>query len=157
MSPFTCTMPSPIGRLRLVASNVGLRSILWPDQDPIGPSRRNAILDQAESELADYFSGRRRTFGVALEMEGTEFEKTVWSGQLGIPYGKTRYYAQLASAIGRPQAARAVGRANSRNPLGIIVPCHRVIGKNRALVGYAGGLAVKEFLLRLEGADYIEP
>jgi len=105
-----------------------------------------------QSELAEYFAGRRRAFTVSLDLQGTEFQRAVWRAIAQIPYGQTVTYAALARQIGRPQAVRAVGAANGANPIPIIIPCHRVIGAAGSLVGYGGGLPLKEWLLKLEGA-----
>lgn len=151
--------PSPLGPLRLVAGAQGLVAVLWPDDDPARvPQVRGAVagrmlvLDEARRQLAEYFSGARRVFDLPLDMRGTDFQQQVWRGLLDIPYGQTRSYAALAAAIDRPKATRAVGAANGRNPLSIVVPCHRVIGGNGQLTGFAGGLAAKRFLLDLERA-----
>jgi len=110
------------------------------------------IISQAQTELDEYFSGERKTFTIAVNPKGTEFQQKVWRTLLTIPYGETWTYAQLASAIKQPTASRAVGLANGRNPISIIIPCHRVIGKNGKLTGYAGGVNNKATLLELEGA-----
>ena len=108
------------------------------------------ILWQAVTELTEYFAGKRREFTVPVSLMGTDFQMQVWQKLREIPYGETCSYGQLAAAVGNPRAARAVGMANNRNPVMIIVPCHRVIGKNGALVGYGGGLPAKKYLLELE-------
>lgn len=157
MTGYESVYSSPLGKIRLIASDEGLRNVLLPDEKPGRVPlpekllrKKNAILKLAERQLDEYFAGKRTKFTVPLEMVGTDFEKQVWRGLLTIPYGETRFYAALAKQVGRPLAARAVGRANSLNPLSIVVPCHRVIGKNGKLVGFAGGLGAKEFLLNLE-------
>jgi methylated-DNA-[protein]-cysteine S-methyltransferase len=109
-----------------------------------------AVLTRLRRELDAYFSGRLRSFSVALEPHGTPFQKRVWAALAQIPFGETRTYGQQARAIGQPSAVRAVGAANGRNPIGIVLPCHRVIGAKGELTGYAGGLEAKEFLLKLE-------
>ncbi len=111
---------------------------------------RQGVLVSLRRELDAYFGGRLRRFTVALELQGTPFQKKVWAELARIPYGETRTYGDVAQAIGRPSAARAVGAANGRNPIGIVLPCHRVIGAGGELTGYAGGLEAKAFLLRLE-------
>ena len=113
------------------------------------------VLLQAERELEEYFAGRRTAFSVPLSMHGTPFQMEAWAALRTIPYGETRSYATLAAQIGRPRACRAVGMANHVNPLPIFVPCHRVVGADGRLTGYAGGLDVKKYLLKLEGA-YVE-
>lgn len=112
-----------------------------------------AILDEAERQLREYFEGRRRAFDLPLELSGTPFQRLVWDALLGIPYGEVKTYGELARKIGKPRAARAVGGACHANPIAIIVPCHRVVGTGGALVGFGGGLDVKEKLLDLERAN----
>ncbi len=153
-------MPSPVGMLTLVASDAGLVAILWQDDDPrrvsladVEDAGDHPVLAMAGGQLADYFAGRRRTFDLPLDFRGTDFQKSVWSALLAIPFGETRSYGDIARAIGRPSASRAVGAANGRNPISIVAPCHRVIGSNGALTGFAGGLEAKAWLLRLEGHE----
>jgi methylated-DNA-[protein]-cysteine S-methyltransferase len=143
---------SPVGRLRLVANDRALVGVFFPDH--VRPAeliaRRGAshdVLESAARELDAYFAGRRRSFSTPLAPRGTQFQRAVWEALLGIPFGETRSYAQLAAELGHPRAVRAVGSANARNPLAIFVPCHRVIGKDGALSGYAGGTATKRWLL----------
>ena len=147
-------MPSPIGPLRLVANANALVAIDFPDHEgglEARPIRApHAVLDQARAELEAYFAGARTSFTVPLAAGGTPFQREVWDALLTIPYAETWSYGQLARAIGRPAAARAVGAANGRNPLPIIVPCHRVIGASGALVGFGGGLPTKQWLLAHE-------
>ena len=150
------TMRTPLGNLTLVADD---RFLLlsafekeglfpWPQESIV--YRSNPVLEQAEHELSGYFAGSLSVFTVPYQIFGTEFQKEVWLGLTRIPYGQSISYEALAGQIGRPKACRAVGQANNRNPLLIIVPCHRVIGKNGALVGYGGGLDRKVWLLNLE-------
>lgn len=149
---------SPIGRLLIAAGDSGLRAIEFPHNRH--PVKRDGdwvecahpLLDAAEQQLREYFSGQRRQFELPLDAQGTEFQRSVWAALQAIPWGQTRSYAQLAQAIGKPAAVRAVGAANGRNPIPIIVPCHRVIGADGTLTGFGGGLPTKQFLLRLEGA-----
>ena len=117
-----------------------------PAYDP-----EDAILAQAVRELREYFAGRRRRFGVPLDLRGTEFQRRVWDALLEIPYGETRSYKEVAAAIGAPKAVRAVGAANGRNPVAIFVPCHRVIGASGGLHGFSAGLDLKARLLEIEG------
>ena len=150
---------SPVGRLKLIAGDKGLAAILWPDdrprrvrveapvEDPAHP-----VLVQTARQLGEYFAGQRQTFSVPLDFHGTTFQQAVWQRLLAIPYGETRSYGQLAAELGKPSAVRAVGAANGRNPISIIAPCHRVIGQNGSLTGFAGGLEVKARLLALESA-----
>ena len=115
-----------------------------------GVEKETSLTKEAYAQLSEYLNGKRKTFDLPFKMRGTQFQLQVWNALLDIPYGETRSYKQIAEAIGNPKAVRAVGMANNRNPLLIIVPCHRVIGKNGSLVGYGEGLEMKEFLLRLE-------
>jgi methylated-DNA-[protein]-cysteine S-methyltransferase len=149
---------SPVGELKLVASENGLVAILWPDDNParvrlnsLIADTENPILLEAERQLRAYFAGNLKEFTLPLDPHGTAFQKRVWDALLTIPFGETRSYAQIARQIGTPTAYRAVGAANGRNPLSIVAPCHRVIGTNGALTGFAGGLATKQKLLALEG------
>jgi methylated-DNA-[protein]-cysteine S-methyltransferase len=151
---------SPVGKLKLVASADGLAAILWDRDDPrrvpLGTcveSPHHPLLVETEHQLREYFAGKRRTFALDLHFRGTAFQKRVWQALLAIPYGETRSYGQIAAEIGRASAARAVGAANGRNPISIIAPCHRVVGSNGKLTGFAGGLDIKERLLALE-AEY---
>lgn len=148
---------SPVGQLKLVGSDRGLKAVLWEDDDPArvpldasSESASHALLVQAEVQLGQYFAGERRYFQLPLDCAGTPFQQTVWRALLHICYGETCSYEDLARRIGKPTAHRAVGAANGRNPLSIIVPCHRVLGKNGALTGFAGGLGAKTYLLDLE-------
>ena len=160
MSSFYKTIPSPVGALKLVASDKGLTAILWENDKPgrvrLGDMIEdpdNAILIETERQLGAYFAGTLTAFTVPLDFAGTDFQKSVWHALLTIPFGETRSYAEIARQIGRPSAVRAVGAANGRNPISIIAPCHRVIGSNGALTGFAGGLAAKERLLGLESGQ----
>jgi methylated-DNA-[protein]-cysteine S-methyltransferase len=135
--------------LRIVASERGLQRLEWGDGKPVGP---RSLVDQAREQLAEYFAGRRREFELPLDLVGTEFQRRAWLALAEIPYGETRTYAEQAQRLGLRRGARAVGSANARNPLPIVVPCHRLVGANGSLTGYAGGLGRKERLLRLEGA-----
>ena len=150
-------LPSPVGALTLVASDDALHAVLWEDDDParvrtgaVTRADDHPVLRETVAQLQAYFAGRLRVFDLPLRFVGTDFQKAVWAGLLAIPYGETRSYGALAATIGRPGASRAVGAANGRNPISIIAPCHRVVGASGALTGFAGGLAVKERLLRLE-------
>jgi O-6-methylguanine DNA methyltransferase len=137
----------------VVASEAGIRVIELNAGTEL-PGREcesNPLLQQAVEQLRAYFGGELRNFDLALDMHGTEFQKRVWGELLNIPYGATRSYSFVAGTIGAPKAVRAVGAANGRNPIPIVVPCHRVIGAGGSLVGYGGGLPLKRFLLDLEG------
>ncbi len=158
MQPYSAkVVVSPVGPLKLVASAAGLAAILWKDDSPrrvrlgeIVEDPQNPILLQTERQLSEYFAGQRRRFALQLDPAGTEFQQRVWNALLTIPYGETRSYGQIARQIGRPEAVRAVGAANGRNPISIVVPCHRVIGSGGELTGFAGGLETKARLLALE-------
>jgi methylated-DNA-[protein]-cysteine S-methyltransferase len=148
---------SPVGELKLIASERGLAAILWENDDPkrvrLAPQEldeKNAILKDAEKQLKQYFSGKRKVFDLPLDFKGTDFQKEVWKALLNIPHGETRTYGQIAKQLKRPKACRAVGAANGKNPISIIAPCHRVIGASGELTGFAGGLKAKAFLLNLE-------
>ncbi len=151
------TIPSPTGDLTLIASDAGLAAILWDDdaamQARYAPRREepdHPVIAATVRQLEEYFAGARTTFDLPLDPVGTDFQQDVWRALLTIPYGETRSYADIARAIGRPSATRAVGAANGRNPLPIVTPCHRVIGSNGRLTGFAGGLPNKQLLLALE-------
>jgi len=150
-------MATPVGRLKLVASDTGLAAILWENDDPnrvrLGPMHEDEahpILLQTKRELTEYFTGARTAFTVPLDMSGTDFQRRVWAALLAIPFGETRSYGHIAREVGSPKAFRAVGAANGRNPVSIIAPCHRAIGSNGSLTGFAGGLEAKQYLLALE-------
>jgi methylated-DNA-[protein]-cysteine S-methyltransferase len=154
------TMKSPVGRLKLVASERGLAAILWENDDPkrvrLAPlveDKNHPVLLEAERQLNDYFAGKLTKFSLRFDFAGTEFQKEVWRALAAIPFGETRSYGDIARQIGRPKAVRAVGAANGRNPISIIVPCHRVIGSNGKLTGFAGGLETKAFLLKTESGN----
>lgn len=145
------TLASPMGVLQLVADGDELCGIYLPEQAvPPARARESRVLDAAATQLAEYFAGVRRRFDLPLAPRGTNFQQLVWRALLAIPFGETRSYGELARAIGRPAASRAVGAANAKNPLAIIVPCHRVVGASGALTGYAGGMAAKRWLLEHE-------
>ncbi|NML10171.1 methylated-DNA--[protein]-cysteine S-methyltransferase [Sphingobium sp. AR-3-1] len=148
---------SPVGALTLVASDTGLVAILWQDDDPArvrlaarAERSDHPILETVAAQLTDYFAGRLQAFTVPLDFRGTPFQQTIWAALLDIPFGETRSYGDIARAVGRPTASRAVGAANGRNPISIIAPCHRVVGANGALTGFAGGLETKRWLLDFE-------
>jgi len=154
---FSKTMPSPVGRLTLAGSDAGLAAVLWENDRPgrvrldvMGEDPRHPVLVAAARQLQEYFAGDRTRFDLQLDFHGTGFQKAVWAALLTIPFGETRSYADIARQIGKPTAMRAVGAANGRNPISIIAPCHRVIGINGSLTGFAGGLDAKRLLLDLE-------
>ncbi len=143
---------SPIGPLGLVASEAGLQTVLF-DGGNIRPEGRSPVLAEAAHQLDAYFGGDLVTFDLPLELHGTEFQRRCWLALASIPYGQTVSYGEQARRLGLdPDAARAVGAANGRNPLPIVLPCHRVIGADGSLTGFGGGLHVKRFLLEHEGA-----
>ncbi|WP_312837095.1 methylated-DNA--[protein]-cysteine S-methyltransferase [Pantoea sp.] len=151
------TINTPVGVLTLVASDAGLAAILWENElpkhlrlRPLNQDDNHPLLCEAERQLNEYFNGTRQRFDLPLDFAGTEFQKKVWQALVSIPFGETRSYRQIAEQIGHPAAVRAVGAANGRNPISIVAPCHRVIGANGKLTGFAGGLEVKAFLLELE-------
>jgi O-6-methylguanine DNA methyltransferase len=171
------TFTSPVGPLFLAASQKGLVALEFdarlPGQQTIRPNPRDlrsehqakasrvetVHFEPSESalrpyirELDEYFAGKRRQFDFALDLRGTEFQLACWRALVAIPYGETRTYADIARAVGKPQGFRAVGMANNRNPIAIVVPCHRVIASDGTLCGYGGGLDIKRKLLELEGA-----
>jgi methylated-DNA-[protein]-cysteine S-methyltransferase len=151
-------MDSPVGRLTLVATDEGVAGILWPDERsgrvPLHIQARDdshPVLMETERQLREYFAGGRKVFALPLDLSGTPFQRKVWNALLSIPFGETRTYGQIANRIGHPAAVRAVGAANGRNPVSIIAPCHRVIGADGTLTGFAGGLHAKAHLLAMEG------
>jgi methylated-DNA-[protein]-cysteine S-methyltransferase len=145
---------SPIGKLRLVSDGLALLSIEFEGMHGTdGMEQSDDILKTTAQQLAEYFSGRRRDFSLPLAAAGTAFQQQVWSALRQIPFGELRSYRDIATVIGNNKAVRAVGAANGRNPIPIVVPCHRVIGSNGSLTGFAGGLAAKRVLLELEGID----
>jgi methylated-DNA-[protein]-cysteine S-methyltransferase len=148
---------SPCGPLTLVAEGGALSGLYMvqqrhrPDETTFGePDPGAEIFARIETELKEYFAGQRRTFDVPLAFAGTPFQQLVWSALREIPYGETMSYGELAERLGKPSASRAVGLANGKNPIGIIVPCHRVVGSNGSLTGYGGGLERKRYLLDFE-------
>ena len=157
----TRQLDSPIGRLRLVATDQGLSHLLFDQQ--VGEDLESdgdaveaddhPVLAAATAQLAEYFAGRRQEFDIPLDLTGTEFQRAAWSALASVPFGETRSYRQQAEAIGRPKAVRAIGAANGRNPVPIVLPCHRIVGSDGSLTGYGGGLPIKEFLLSHEQAQ----
>ncbi|WP_353721096.1 methylated-DNA--[protein]-cysteine S-methyltransferase [Dyadobacter sp. 676] len=157
MSTFFKRIPSPTGLLTLIASENGLRAVLWDRGDPeksgIDRGEENPdhpLLLETERQLNEYFTKKRKTFSLPLDFVGSEFQKQVWEALLTIPFGETRTYGDIARQIGNPDSVRAVGGAANKNPIPIIAPCHRVVGANGKLVGFGGGLENKALLLDLE-------
>lgn len=150
---------SPLGTMRLAASDAGLIEIAFLREGstpaPDWRERDTELLRRARRQLDEYFAGARRDFDLPLAARGTAFQQRVWTALRTIPYGRTASYADIARRLGDAKAVRAVGMANGRNPLGIVVPCHRVIGADGSLTGYAGGLERKRALLELEGASCV--
>lgn len=142
---------SPVGDLTLTEENGALTGLYFGRRSLEGEEGLTALLERASRQLEEYFAGKRKQFDLPLSLRGTEFQRQVWAALRDIPYGETRSYGQIAQAVGRPKAVRAVGMANHRNPISIIVPCHRVVGADGSLTGYGGGLENKKFLLALEG------
>ena len=149
----TRTIETLIGALTLTASADAVTAVRFGAQ---GARDASALLDAAEAQLREYFARTRRTFDLPLAPHGTAFQQRVWMALRAIPYGETRTYGELAAAIDSPNASRAVGMANHRNPLPILIPCHRVIGADGSLTGYAGGLETKRRLLALEGITHLK-
>jgi methylated-DNA-[protein]-cysteine S-methyltransferase len=144
-------METPLGRLYILANEEGLLAVDWnPAITEKAIEASTPILQQAVRQLDEYFARQRQTFDLPICFSGTDFQNKTWQALLTIPYGETRSYADQANLIGHPKAVRAVGRTNGLNPIGIIVPCHRIIGKNGSLTGYAGGLDKKRWLLNHE-------
>lgn len=150
------TSDSPLGALTLLAGDDGLRGVFLPGHrhgpPPSAGDAEHPTARLAARQLGEYFAGERRAFDLPLAPAGTPFQRRVWAALAAIPYGETTTYGALAAGLGDPRAVRAVGLANGRNPLPIVVPCHRVIGADGSLVGYGGGLPAKRALLELEGA-----
>ncbi len=150
---------SPQGPMLITATPKGLAGVYFKGQKHLPKKRewrrdtRHPVLRQARRELAEYFAGRRKRFAVALDPDGTPFQRSVWKTIAKVGFGRTVSYAELAKRAGHPGSARAAGAATGRNPIGIIVPCHRIVGSDGSLTGYAGGLQRKRALLALEGAD----
>ena len=156
MSVRQLKIETPIRRLTLVADDQGLTRILFANQslasvglsaDDVPEVSDDAVLNRAAEQLAEYFAGQRRTFELPLHIEGANFEREAWRALQAIPYGTTISYSEEAEYIGRPNAFRAVGRANSHNPLPIVLPCHRVVGADGSLIGFVGGLVAQRWLL----------
>ena len=151
---YHATFDSPVGSLGLVASDTALVAVLWPEERD-GRVRfahapepgSNPVLADTAAQLGEYFDGTRRHFDLPIDLRGTEFQQQVWRALGDIPYGETSTYGKQAAAIGRPRAIRAVGSANGRNPLSIVLPCHRIVGADGKLTGFAGGLDTKRWLL----------
>jgi methylated-DNA-[protein]-cysteine S-methyltransferase len=158
VTTYTTTLDSPVGPLVLTSDGTALTRVLFDAPvDPSWSTEPDDVLQQAVVQLSEYFAGERTEFDLPLEPVGTDFQRSTWLALRGIPYAETINYGELALRVGNPRASRAVGLANGRNPLSIVVPCHRVIGADGSLTGYGGGLDRKRLLLDLErrvaGAD----
>ncbi|MDR1319940.1 MAG: methylated-DNA--[protein]-cysteine S-methyltransferase [Gracilibacteraceae bacterium] len=140
----------PVGRLGIAAENASITRVFFAANSAEVPTAKTPLIEAAAAELSEYFRGERFEFDLPLSLRGTDFQISVWTALRTIPAGETRSYKDMAVQIGKPLACRAVGMANHRNPVAIIVPCHRVIGQNGGLVGYGGGLPVKKYLLEME-------
>lgn len=162
---YSRNIDTPIGRIAVAATPAGVCRVcfarerpenwyLWFDRyfSTLPLEQRHPVVDRAVSEIEEYFARHRRSFDVPLDLRGTEFQLRVWTELVNVPFGATTSYGELARRVGKPGGARAIGNALGRNPVPIIVPCHRVIGHDQALVGFGGGLSVKEQLLELEQA-----
>lgn len=146
-------LQTPWGLWRISASETGVTGV-WPACTPM-PETENRLTVQAVQELTEYISGVRKRFSVALDLRGTAFQRQVWTELMNIPWGETRSYSEIAQTIGRPRAVRAVAQAIGKNPCLIMVPCHRVLGKNGSLTGFSAGLVLKEALLQLEHLESV--
>jgi methylated-DNA-[protein]-cysteine S-methyltransferase len=148
----SCLADTPVGRLTLIAGDGGLSRVLWPGESPPGPVSPGShpLLAEAERQLQEYFAGTRTAFALALDLGGTAFQRSAWRALQSIPFGTTRTYGEQARRLGRTNGARAVGAANARNPVPIVLPCHRLVGAGGALTGFAGGLDLKRALLEHE-------
>ena len=152
-------MDSPVGTLTIVASDSGLRAVLWPVEKPgrvtfeenVAPAD-HPVLDKTVAQLNEYFAGERTDFDIRLDPVGTDFQQSVWTGLTKIPWVRTQSYGELAGTLGKPGASRAVGAATGRNPISIVVPCHRLIASSGKLTGFAGGLDAKRWLLDHESS-----
>lgn len=161
---FSAVVDSPIGPLTVIASDAGVRAVLWPDDDPgrvrlsgATPAPDHPVLTVARHQLEEYFAGVRTDFDVALDPVGTPFQLDAWAALASITYGETITYGEQASRMGDRRKARAVGAANGRNPISIIVPCHRVVGASGDLTGFAGGVDTKAWLLDHERRHAASP
>lgn len=155
---YYCEFDSPLGVITVQASDTGIKGI-WFETYTTKPemlgkhSDSHPVLSETREQLTEYLAGTRTKFDLPLDADGTEFQKQVWQELTKIPFGETRSYKDIAQAINKPKAVRAVGAANGKNPISVVVPCHRVVGSNRALTGYAGGIDRKQKLLELEGIE----
>jgi methylated-DNA-[protein]-cysteine S-methyltransferase len=147
-----------IGKIGIAENGAAITDIFFVREDAPNDvaqmvQKETSLIKEAEKQIREYLKGERKVFELALEPEGTAFQKAAWEALLSIPYGETRSYKQMAEQVGNPKACRAIGMANNRNPIAVVIPCHRVIGANGKLVGYGGGLHIKEQLLTLEAQN----
>jgi methylated-DNA-[protein]-cysteine S-methyltransferase len=155
---FTGSFTAPFGVLNVVASDLGVRYVMFENDAHPKPldalnlqhDDSHAVMHAVLSQLNEYFSGKRREFDLPLDLHGTDFQVAAWKSLAGIPFGRTWSYGEQAASIGRPTAVRAIGGANGRNPIAVVLPCHRVIGANGTLTGFGGGIEVKKWLLNHE-------
>ena len=145
-----CFYDSPVGKLIIGEENGAITRVTWTQLPKDYLQEETELILECKQQLDEYFAGERMTFDLPLAPKGTDFQQKVWSALQEIPYGEACTYQDIAAAIGNPKGCQAVGGANGKNPIAIIIPCHRVIGKNGKLVGYAGGMENKKFLLELE-------
>ncbi len=152
---YTTYLQTPIGQLKITANDKAVTSVHFVKKgEKVKSEKPNTVTHQCKKQLKEYFAGRRKKFELPLELEGTEFQKKVWKALMKIPYGETVSYGEIAKKIKNKKAVRAVGRANNKNKIAIVIPCHRVIGADGSLTGYAGGLEIKQWLLTHENANY---
>lgn len=145
-----CFFDTEIGRLTIAQKGNAISTIAFGEKVLPGEYKKTALSERAYMQLKEYFEGKRKVFDLPLAPEGTEFQLKVWKALMTIPYGHTACYSEIAQAVGNKKASRAVGAANNKNPIVIVIPCHRVIGKDGSLTGYGGGIDIKERLLELE-------
>lgn len=146
---YTHTYKTIIGNIEIIEEDKYIIGVNFNTESSI-EDKETELIKETYKQIKEYLEGKRKIFDIPIKMKGTEFQKKVWKELTKIPYGETKSYKQIAEGIGKPKASRAVGMANHNNPIAIIVPCHRVIGTNNKLVGYAGGLDIKEKLLKIE-------
>ena len=145
-----CFYDTPVGKLIIGEENGAITRVTWTQLPKEYLQEETALIAECRNQLEEYFAGKRKTFDLPLAPKGTDFQQKVWSALQEIPYGEVCTYKDIAAAVGNPKGCQAVGGANGKNPIAIIIPCHRVIGKSGKLVGYAGGMENKKFLLELE-------
>jgi methylated-DNA-[protein]-cysteine S-methyltransferase len=152
-------LPSPVGELTICADDVGITAIAFPGETPSahGAANPDPLIHEAMRQLRAYFAGRLKHFDLPLNAAGTVFQRAVWEALRAVSYGATASYGEIAAAVGNPKGSRAVGLANGRNPIAIVVPCHRIIGRNGSLTGYGGGLDRKQWLLTHEQDQRQQP